>query len=161
MPAKVNQFCRAQTLMAFIVLSSTAAVFGGTSKAGKLDHLRCVWVGQYPTSNDRYFLSEPEIKAKIVKLIGKEKLASLKEYRQTPIDYVSGYYLARFSTKTRHGDDGGFEWVDVIVREYTGSIHIVMRFINTSKPDAKDEISQLHSDESDFPPDISRILELR
>jgi hypothetical protein len=143
----------ATLLSALLGISATGGV-------GKLGHLRCNWVGEYPTTEGKFLLDVPEVKKKIIGLMGNEKFEELQTYSQTPINFVSGYYVIRFTTKATKGEDFGFKWVDVIIREYTGSIHLVTRFINNSKTDTQDKLDWKHSDETDLPPEILRMLEI-
>ena len=120
---------------------------------GLLDELRSQWVGQYPHKDKVFFLNEPKIKGSLLRLLGQTRFEALEngEYLEVPIDYVAGYYVLSFGSNPHLTQNQ--EWIYIIIREYTGSIHIAIK-------DDEDRVQWMHTAESDMPPPVLKMLDL-
>jgi hypothetical protein len=120
---------------------------------GLLDDLRSQWVGQYPHKGETFFLNEPRIKDHLQKMLGQDRFESLAagEYLEIPIDYVEGCYILSFGANPHRIREE--EWVYIIIREYTGSVHTAIK-------DANNHIQWKHSAESEMPVRILKMLDL-
>lgn len=120
---------------------------------GRLDELRSQWVGEYPHKGKTFFLTEPKIKDPLQQILGQNRFEALAagKYLEEPIDYVAGYYVLSFAANPHLMRNE--EWIYIIIREHTGSVHIAIK-------DSKDRVEWKHSAESEIPPRILNMLDL-
>lgn len=118
-----------------------------------LGQLRSEWVGQYPHKGKSFFLNEPRIKKTLQEFLNKDRFASLTagNYLESPIDYVAGYYVLSFAANLHLMQEG--EWVYIIIREHTGSVHTAIK-------DDANRVQWKHSAEIDIPLQILKMLDL-
>ena len=140
----------------FLSIFSTLYFHGSYAQStatSQLEELRCQWVGQYPHKGKLFFLNEPKIKKPLQQFLSRNRFDALVsgEYLESPIDYVAGYYVLSFAPNLHLMQEE--EWVYIIVREHTGSVHTVIK-------DSGNRVQWKHSAESDIPPQILKMLGL-
>jgi hypothetical protein len=146
------------TITFSIFLGIFCAFYGHADNAksavtGRLDELRSQWVGQYPHKGDTFFLNEPKIKDPLLQMLGQNRFEALEtgQYLEVPIDYVEGCYVLSFGSNPHLTQNQ--EWIYIIIREYTGSIHIAIK-------DDEDRVQWMHTAESDMPSPVLKMLDL-
>jgi hypothetical protein len=121
-------------------------------ETNRLDELRSQWVGQYPHKGETVFLNEPKVKDQLQQMLGQRfEALVVGKYMEEPIDYIAGYYVLSFAANPHLIREG--EWIYIIIREYTGSVHIAIK-------DFENQVTWKHSAESDIPPRILKMLDL-
>lgn len=137
-----------------IILTSHLHVgYAQSATINNLEKLRSEWVGQYPHKGKSFFLNEPRIKKPLQQFLNKDRFEALVagNYLEEPIDYVAGYYVLSFAANLHLMQEG--EWVYIIIREHTGSVHTAIK-------DEANRVQWKHSAESDIPLQILKMLDL-
>ena len=119
-------------LITLIAIFFVSICFGMENEQSKLAKYRHAWVGKYPHDIKGLF-NLPEIKPFLINSIGEKRYKMItnptdrfNSYLEEPIDYVSGYFIMNFARSIVDEEDREFEWIYIIIREYTGEITIVI-----------------------------------
>lgn len=124
------------------------------AKDKALRDLRSKWVGEYPSKGNQNILNDPRIKEKLTPLVGTERFKHLLsgDYLMSRIDYVGGYFVLEYAANLHILPE--IEHVYVIIREYTGSLHVAIQ-------DKDDKVKWMHSNERDLPGRIQWMLGIK